>query len=267
MTRDEEHAAAGRRGPRRHRAPPVRQRSARGGRTVEPLLPGSPAADAPGDPMAAARIGQSARDQQAFIDVLAAGLLGRTPSRETSRAARRYWVETIIPAVLREVPKGIYQQAAGITSHGQAEAQAARYGIPIHGPTVDLTAVIHWVHRFLAEHGRRLTAVDTDEVLFDGESAPALERMREARARLYELDLRERTGQLIDRAAAMVWVGRIARAIRGAGEQLGRAYGPEAAQMIDDALEAVRGELNGNGRSDRPDGGNAGDPAGTDGDE
>jgi hypothetical protein len=55
--------------------------------------------------------------------------------------------------------------------------QAARYGIPFGGASVDLSAVVRALHDFLADNAQKL-AREEDE-LMAGPLSPALERFRE----------------------------------------------------------------------------------------
>jgi transcriptional regulator with XRE-family HTH domain len=78
-----------------------------------------------------------------------------------------------------------------------------------------------------------------DDPLMDGDS-PGLERYRMAKAKLAELDLESRKGELIDREKARDILGRWATLIRRMGERLAKRWGNEAATMVNDTLEECR---------------------------
>ena len=118
--------------------------------------------------------------------------------------------------------------------------QAARYGIPFGGATIDLAAVIKAFHDFLAENAQKL-ARDDDELL-QGGSSPALERYREERAELAKMDRLERQDQLIPRALMRQTFSRVAVVLRTAGESLERQYGAGAADLLREALDDAERE-------------------------
>jgi hypothetical protein len=70
-----------------------------------------------------------------------------------------------------------------------------------------------------------------------------LERFREAKANLAELDLQERKGELVPRDEIREGLGRFAARIRGAGDLLERQFGPEAAEILREALDDCTLEL------------------------
>ena len=118
--------------------------------------------------------------------------------------------------------------------------QAARYGIPFGGATIDLAAVVKAFHDFLAENAQKL-ARDDDELL-QGAASPALERYREERAELAKLDRLERQDQLIPRPLMRQSFSRIAVILRAAGDNLERQYGVGAADLLREALDDAERE-------------------------
>jgi hypothetical protein len=77
-------------------------------------------------------------------------------------------------------------------------------------------------------------------LLAEGGDSPGLERYRLAKAKLAELDLEMRKGQLIDRGKARDIFGRWAILIRRMGERLGKRFGPDAAATVNETLESCR---------------------------
>jgi hypothetical protein len=119
--------------------------------------------------------------------------------------------------------------------------QAARYGIPFGGATIDLSAVVKGVHDFLAENAQKLAR--DDDVLLQGGSSPALERYREERAELAHLDRLERQRQLLPRNEVKEALGRLAAILRGAGDAQQRQFGAAAAEILYDALDDAQREI------------------------
>jgi len=122
------------------------------------------------------------------------------------------------------------------------QEQAQRYGIPFGGAVVNLPAVARALHDFLADNAHRLNE-DDDELLRGGAGSPALERYREERAALARLDRLEREGQLLPRDQVREAHGRISALLRTAGETLGRQFGPEAANVLHEALDDIGREV------------------------
>lgn len=128
--------------------------------------------------------------------------------------------------------------------------QAQRYGLPIGGAKVDLAAFVRSVHDFFGTNGKKISAVlkgDADPLMSgeagnDGPDSPALERYREIKADLAELDLEERRGTLIDANKMRDTHSIIAKHFRAAGETLRRQYGEGAALIMRDALDAAEAE-------------------------
>jgi hypothetical protein len=122
-------------------------------------------------------------------------------------------------------------------------------GIPtwVNGPGF----VGWWVDREMQKRRRRETipaaspSGDNGDPLLvaEGVASPALEKYREARAALAELDLQERQRDLLPRQAVHEVFGRIASRLRDAGEQLGREHGSEAHEVLDEALSDSQREL------------------------
>ena len=114
--------------------------------------------------------------------------------------------------------------------------QASRYGIPFGGRSIDLPAVVKALHDFLATNARKLAAGDGDDPLMAGASTPALERYRLARAKLAELELEQREGNVLLRDVLHEGFGEIASMLRRASERLDRQCGREAYEILDEAL-------------------------------
>jgi hypothetical protein len=113
--------------------------------------------------------------------------------------------------------------------------QAERYGIPFSGATVNLPAVVRALHNFLADNALKLAK--DDDPLMQGSGSPALEDYRKERAALARLDRLERERELIPRREIHEALGAVAAILRGAGDALQRQFGPQAAEVLHEALD------------------------------
>lgn len=169
---------------------------------------------------------------------------GETPSREEVRALRRVERarrEELAWEIYAAIPKGHWVEMSG-RQHRTINEQAARYAIPFGGRTISLPDVVRALHDFLAENAPRLAAGDEDPMLA-GSTSPALERFREERAKLARLDRLEREGKLLARDKVHDGLARIATILRGAGDTLQRQFGPDALELLNDALDDAQREI------------------------
>lgn len=119
--------------------------------------------------------------------------------------------------------------------------QAARYGIPFGGASIDLPNVVKALHDFLADNAQKLARVD--DTLLSGPSSPALERYREERAELARLDRLERQRKLLPRDEVREALGRIATILRSAGDVIKRQFGTAAVEILHEALADAQREI------------------------
>lgn len=80
---------------------------------------------------------------------------------------------------------------------------------------------------------------DTDPLLSGPGTSPALERYREARAKLAELDLEQRRGRLVDIGDLRERISMLASHLRKAAERIERLHGPDPKRILDEALDEV----------------------------
>lgn len=139
------------------------------------------------------------------------------------------------------IPQKHWRQMSGRQTKVINE-QADRHGIPFGGATVSLPAVVRALHDFLADNKYKLSR--DDDVLMTGSPSPALERYREERAALARLDRLEREGELLPRDSVRQSLAKTAAILRIAGETLQRQYGPEAAEVLNDAIDDAESEVN-----------------------
>jgi len=155
---------------------------------------------------------------------------------EKAQEAQRRW------RYYRTCPKKDYREMSGRSARVLID-QAKRYGMPIAGRTVDLAALLSWLHDFLATNSTRLNAPDSDDPMMGGVASPALERYREERAKLARLERLQKEGSLLPRDELHQAHGKMAAVIRSAGEILRRQFGPEAGDVMTEALDDVQREI------------------------
>jgi hypothetical protein len=119
--------------------------------------------------------------------------------------------------------------------------QAALYGIPFGGASINLPAVVRALHDFLAKNAQKLAR--DDDPLMQGSLSPALEEYRGERVKLVRLERLEREGQLVPRDQARAAMSRIAAILREAGQTLERQFGSAAAEILNEALDEAEGEI------------------------
>ena len=141
----------------------------------------------------------------------------------------------------RSIPKRHWVEMSG-RKHQVLKDQADKCQIPFGLAVIDLPVVVRAFHDFLGKNWRKLYAPDSEEEMLFGESSPALERYRLARAKREEQKLAEDQRNLISRERVHDGISRIATALRTAGEVLQRRFGMEAHEIIIDALEAAERE-------------------------
>ena len=168
---------------------------------------------------------------------------GLAPTREESRALAR--VEKAREEELRwEYYRAIPAKHWRTMSGRQTKVihdQAARYGLPIGGPTIDLPAVVRGLHDFLAANARKLAAGGVDDPALAG--VTNLDRKREEDWKTARLKRHILEGAYLPRADVHTGLTRFASRIRRAGEALQRNYGPDALKILDDALTDAQIEI------------------------
>jgi hypothetical protein len=168
---------------------------------------------------------------------------GEEPTPKERAVLRRYekkQEETRRWQYYASIPQKHWREMSGRQSKVLNE-QAARYGIPFGGPSVSLPDVVRALHDFLAANAAKLNG--DDDALMQGDGSPALERYREERAALARMDRLERERVLVRRDEVREGLGRIATIIREAGESLQRQHGLGAAELLFEAMDEARREV------------------------
>lgn len=176
---------------------------------------------------------------------------GKTATRAEAAAHKR--VENLREEIQRwehyqTIPQKHWIHMAGRGRKVIVE-QAKAHGLPFDTAVISLPAFVHALHDFLAANARRLSdkmptaipGVDpNDEMnLFLGGDSPALERFRNARANLAELEFEVKKENFVDREHLRESFALVASVLRRAGEQLQKQFGPEAQEILDEALDDV----------------------------
>ena len=122
--------------------------------------------------------------------------------------------------------------------------QAELYGISFADPVIDLTRVVRQIHDFFAKHFRRLAAPTDGDGDFEGASKNLKDKWLKERIRIERMkaDEMEKKAVYWDQLQpALVDFG---TGMRRAGEILQRQYGPEAAMVLEEALDEFDRKLN-----------------------
>lgn len=149
------------------------------------------------------------------------------------------------------VPKRVYTEFAG-TQQKVLNEQHDLYGVPLRAPTIDLAAVIAWLHAFLAKYKHDLAPLVKGGPS-EGRPATLKESLLKEQVDLYrkknellEDQLAQRHNDLIPRAELHKLHVHLATVLRGAGERLQKQFGDEAASILSVALddfEAILAQL------------------------
>ena len=177
-------------------------------------------------------------DEQLAQSALRKEAAGQRPTREETRAlarVRKRLDEESRRQHYATVPTNWWRQWSG--RHWKVlKEQAARWGLPVEGKTIDLAAMAKWVHDFLAEHGQRLATLKEP-------ARSPLELKRHEDFLIRRAERLKLEGRLVDRQAARECLQRFAAHIRTAGEILQRNHGPPALKILNDALTDAQTEL------------------------
>lgn len=112
-------------------------------------------------------------------------------------------------------------------------------GCPGERGRYPLRAIIEWCKANVWKAKPALVLTGEEAALADGSDSPALERWREARAAMAEIDLQQRQGDMValEDVAEMMRIA--ASRFREAGEKLIRKYGNDAGDHHNQACELM----------------------------
>lgn len=86
-------------------------------------------------------------------------------------------------------------------------------------------------------------SLDLDDAMMGGGDSPALEEYRRAKARLAELDLAQKKGELLAAEEVEDNLNKIAETIRGLCEQTKLRFPPEYLELLNECLEDLEREF------------------------
>lgn len=190
------------------------------------------------------RINATSEDLQLAQRASAKRAAGKIPTPQEAAAARRVRAaqeEALRIQHYKSIPKKHWREMSGRQDKVLNE-QATRYGIPLHGPTIDLFAVALWLHDFLAENGTKLLKPETDDSLLEGESTPALEELRRVQCEIKKRELAQIDRELIGREEINHILGRVASILRQFGLELQKKFGPDALDLFNQFLTQAEEE-------------------------
>jgi hypothetical protein len=156
-----------------------------------------------------------------------------TPTKREQDALRRverWQEEQLRQRYYRTVPKIHYRSLAGLTPNGLTKLVGN--GFPAPGKTIDLFAVIRWLHEQLDQLSDQKTQAAEPKP-----TSPALERWREEKARLARFDRKEREGDLLDRKSVQEALLSMSAILRNLGTTIQRHHGPEAHELVMEAID------------------------------
>lgn len=188
-----------------------------------------------------------------------------TPAQK--RAAKQAERDDALTAVVRSVPKRLYNQWSGRQTKVLHD-QARRYGMPLEGATIDLIEVVEWIHDFLAENKRDLAFLGCDDDDNEGPSLKAelvteqVEQLRK-RNQLLDAKLQTEAGAMVPRELLHLMLAELAKLLRAAGHTLytiDAKAGDVMAQTLERFLEVVGKLENGSLEFGNEDGAEAGPP-------
>ena len=181
----------------------------------------------------------TAAEKRSVLSALEKQRVGKAPNHAEKRALRKWEVEREEFARwkhYRTIPqkhwRAMSRRAAKVINE-----QATLYGIPFDGATIDLPRVVRALHEFLARNAARLSASSEDALLYSGGSSEWLERLREEKARLARLQRLEAEGDVMSRAMAHEVLMQMANFLRQAADRLQQKFGPEAHEILDEAIK------------------------------
>jgi hypothetical protein len=179
-------------------------------------------------------------ERQTLIDAVRKASAGAKLTQAERRAYDRHkrsQEEAARWAYYATIPKGHWVKMAG-RQHRDLDRLAGVYGVPLLGATINLAAVVTWLHKFLAENGHKLNQPETPDELLAGESTPALERLREETWRIRRYERLQLEDQLVNREVMHTLLAQLAALIRDATVQLEKAHGRDAAEILSGTLDS-----------------------------
>lgn len=202
----------------------------------KPAGKAKPAADKAADDSAARLI----RAHEATLKQLRGKKLSQSESRDAKWLADEI-ARKSIDEFLEAVPKGVYCRLAS-RQHKLIDDAARVYNLPIGGSTINLQAAITALHQLIADNAQRIFAEEEDGSLDREKLRAQIAKLRTENARL-EIRLGHDTENSIDRGEMrqrLVW---LSAQLRTLGDTLGRRFGKDAQQAINEFLTRLADQL------------------------
>lgn len=195
-----------------------------------PALPAPPP-----DPIEAPGI--TAADRHLASVALSKIKRGESPSRDENAALRR--VQLAVDdkkkwSLYRAIPQADWCKLSG-RQRKVIRDQARKLNLPMGAESIDLAVLLPALHDLFSR---------LDAGMVNGHAADDADaRLKMAKAEIAELQLAERSGRLVSRAAVQQCYAVIAHSMRKAAEVLGRHHGPEAQRILDERLDHAQSLL------------------------
>jgi phage terminase Nu1 subunit (DNA packaging protein) len=153
--------------------------------------------------------------------------------RKALETAKRVHERNSLIELASAVPIQVYTIAAD-RDRKNILRTADRWALPIDSRSVNLWAVVKAFHDLLADNANDLHRLRTQR---EADDRDPNRKYRAAKAAQEELKLQRMRGEVVDARVIGEAIAAAAGVIREAGDQLQRLYGPEAADILDDACD------------------------------
>jgi len=205
----------------------TRPRRSKPSRTADPAPPVEPL-DVPGI---------TAADKHLASIALGKIKSGANPSRDENAALRRVQLamdEKKKWALYRAIPQADWCKLSG-RSRKVLRDQARKLNLPMGAESIDLAVLLPALHDLFS----RIDAGMVNGPATDDADA----RLKMAKAEIAELQVAERTGRVVSRAAVQQCYAVIGHSLRKAAEVLGKHHGAEAQRILDERLDHAQSLL------------------------
>jgi hypothetical protein len=180
------------------------------------------------------------RTESAILAALAEHRGEKLTRKQTSDLKwwRKAQTQAAVEATLASLPKKLYCELSDRQVKVINE-QAARYELPIGGPTVDMYDAVRAFHDFLADNADLLG--DDDDLR--KEKLRKEINVLERKARMLDYDIKKQKSQFIDRSELRRRLTWLAGRLKTLGETLGKVGGQDVQNAMNDFLEELAVEL------------------------
>lgn len=184
-------------------------------------------------------------ERQIFIQLVQSAMRKHAAKEQLTPREARAWAKWEVEEDerrgkrwLANMPKKTYCSIVG-RQPKVLNDQADAYGVPLRGHLVDAAAVLRWLHDFFAKHRLELPAIVRGELATGTPRDKLIQEQTEVfrrRVRILEAQIELNEQTLLPRADVHELLVKLSRVLRGAGERLHKQFGPQAASILDVAL-------------------------------